>query len=144
MKIWKTFSTKRNSLSANPHFVNFNITFNHWCYEFSECWLRPWYRQLSRERNYCLTCQLRIIYNINKIYKIEKIPAIFNTYIGLRNDLVSVSTKVIKNFSFMIIKQEKENLIQFTINIWKVFLKRLWQNCFCKSVNLTLLNWTLS
>ena len=76
-------------------------TFNHCrCYEFSGCRLKPRYRRLSGERIYCLTCQLRIIYNIDKIYKIKKIPVIFNTYIELRNDLQQCLDQGYKKFWF--------------------------------------------
>ena len=73
---------------------------------------------MDGERNYYLMCRLRTIYNIDKTYKIKKNPVTFNTYNQLRNDLQNVQTKVIKNFGFMITKhQEKENFIQFTVNI---------------------------
>ena len=45
---------------------------------------------MDGERNYYLTCRLRTIYNIDKTYKIKKIPVIFNTYNQLRNDLQNV------------------------------------------------------
>ena len=76
-------------------------TFNHCrCYEFSGCRLKPQYRRLSGERNYCLTCQLRIIYSIDNIYKIKKIPVIYNTYIELRNDLQQCLDQGYKKFWF--------------------------------------------
>ena len=66
----------------------------------SGCRLKPRYRRLSGEINYCLTCQLRIIYSIDKIYKIKKIPVIYKTYIELRNDLQQCLDQGYKKFWF--------------------------------------------
>ena len=49
------------------------------CYKFSGCRLKPTHRRLSRERNYYFICQMRIMYNIDKIYKLQKISTIINT-----------------------------------------------------------------
>ena len=50
--------------------------FNH-CqyYQFNRCRMKPLHKKLSGERN-CFICQLRINYNIDKIYKIVRIPNI--------------------------------------------------------------------
>ena len=56
------------------------------CYQFSGCRMKPLYRRLSGEWNYCFICQLRINYNIDKIYKIVRIPNIINTYILLKEE----------------------------------------------------------
>ena len=54
--------------------------FNHSkCYQFSGCHMNPLHRRLSGERNYCFICQLRINYNIDKIYKIVRILNVINT-----------------------------------------------------------------
>ena len=61
-------------------------SFNHCnCYKFSRCRIKPFRRRLHEERNYCYICQLKINFDRDKIYKINKISDVFNTYI-LPND----------------------------------------------------------
>ena len=57
------------------------------CYEFSGCRQRPMHRNLSGERNYCLFCQIRTTYSLDKIYKMKKIQEVFNVYKHLKKDL---------------------------------------------------------
>ena len=38
------------------------------CYEFSDCRQRPSHRNLSGERNYCLSCQIRKTYNFFRCF----------------------------------------------------------------------------
>ena len=70
------------------------------CYQFSGCHMKPLYRRLSGEWNYCFICQLRINYNIDKIYKIVRIPNIINTYILLREDLQQCLNQGYEKFWF--------------------------------------------
>ena len=70
------------------------------CYQFSGCRMKPLYRRLSGEWNYCFICQLRINYNIDKIYKIVRIPNIINTYILLREDLQQCLNQGYEKFWF--------------------------------------------
>ena len=75
--------------------------FNHCkCYQFSGCRMEPLHRRLTGERNYCFICQLRINYNIDKIYKIVRIPNIINTYILLREDLQQCLNQGYEKFWF--------------------------------------------
>ena len=39
------------------------------------------------EQNYCYICQLKVNYNIDKIYKIVRISGIYNAYVLLKDDL---------------------------------------------------------
>ena len=63
-------------------------SFNHCnCYKFSGCRMKPLHRRLRGERNYCYICQLKVNYNIDKIYKIVRIFDIYNAYVLLKDDL---------------------------------------------------------
>ena len=63
-------------------------SFNHCnCYKFSGCRMKPLRRRLRGERNYCYICQLKVNYNIDKIYKIARISNIYNAYVLLKDDL---------------------------------------------------------
>ena len=57
------------------------------CYKFYGCRLKPIHQSLPGERNYCFICQIRIAYHMDKIYKIDKITDVFNTYLKLKVDL---------------------------------------------------------
>ena len=70
------------------------------CYQFSGCHMKPLYRRLSGEWNYCFICQLRINYNIDKIYKIVRIPNIINTYILLKEGLQQCLNQGYEKFWF--------------------------------------------
>ena len=48
--------------------------------------MKPLHSRVSGERNYCFICQLRINYNVDKIYKIARFPNIINTYILLKEE----------------------------------------------------------
>ena len=49
--------------------------------------MKPLRRRLRGERNYCYICQLKVNYNIDKIYKIVRISGIYNAYVLLKDDL---------------------------------------------------------
>ena len=57
------------------------------CYEFSGCRSKPLYRRLTGKRNYCYICCIRVTYNIDKIYKIQKIGDIINIFWELKEDI---------------------------------------------------------
>ena len=42
------------------------------------------HQSLPGERNYCLICQIRIAYLMDKIYKTGKIADVFNTYLKFK------------------------------------------------------------
>ena len=67
------------------------FTYSSWnkcsCHEFQSCRLKPLYRRLNSERNYCFVCRVRTTYNIDKIYKLKGITEIFNTYRQMKEDL---------------------------------------------------------
>lgn len=66
------------------------ITYNNlnkcFCYKSHGCRQKPKHG-LSGIRNYCTLCQIRETYDINKIYKLDKITDVFNTYLELKTDL---------------------------------------------------------
>ena len=68
------------------------------CYEFSGCRQRPTHRNLSGELNYCLSCQLRKTYSFDKIYKINKIQDVFNTYKNLKEGFQNFLNSGFNNF----------------------------------------------
>ena len=53
---------------------------------------------MSVERNYCLSCQIKKTYNLDKIYKINKIQDVFNTYKNLKEDLQNFLNSGFNNF----------------------------------------------
>ena len=57
------------------------------CYKYSGCPLKPLHRKLSGERNFCFVCSVRVTYNIDKIYKLQKTSDIINTYWEIKEDL---------------------------------------------------------
>ena len=65
----------------------YNILNKCCCHEFQGCQLKPSHRRLSGERNYCFICRVRATYNLDKIYKLKRIPEIFNTYPQMKEDL---------------------------------------------------------
>ena len=73
--------------------INTSLIFlyRHWnycnCYEFTGCCLKPKYRRLIEERNYCYICQMRVTCNIDEIYKIQKIRNIINIFWELKEDI---------------------------------------------------------
>ena len=56
------------------------------------------HRNLSGEHNYCLLCQIRKTYNLDKIYKIRKIQEVFNLYKDLKKDLQNFFNSGFTNF----------------------------------------------
>ena len=68
------------------------------CYEFSGCRQRSTHRNLSCERNYCLSFQIKKAYNLDKIYKIKKIQEVFKTYKNLKEDLQNFLNSGFNNF----------------------------------------------
>ena len=73
--------------------VNTSIIFKYasWSYcecdKFSGCRVKRRHRRLTAERNYCFICRTRIAFNIDKIYKINKIQTIINTFLDLQEHI---------------------------------------------------------
>ena len=103
-------------------------SFNHCnCYKFSGCRMKPLHRRLRGERNYCYICQLKVNYNIDKIYKIARISDIYNAYVLLKDDLQQFldENSDMKNSGFIIITLwEKENFDTVYDKYLKGFIKR--------------------
>ena len=57
------------------------------CDKFSGCRVKRRHRRLTAERNYCFICRTRIAFNIDKIYKINKIQNIINTFLDLKEHI---------------------------------------------------------
>ena len=57
------------------------------CDKFRDCRLKPRHRRLTAERNYCFICRTRIAFNIDKIYRINKIQNIINTFLDLKKHI---------------------------------------------------------
>ena len=57
------------------------------CWRYSGCRARPIHTNLSGERNYCIMCQIKKKFNLDKIYNIAKIQDVFNTFLELKKEL---------------------------------------------------------
>ena len=57
------------------------------CWRYSGCRARPIHTNLSGERNYCIMCQIKKKFNLDKIYNIVKIQDVFNTFLELKKEL---------------------------------------------------------
>ena len=57
------------------------------CDKISGCRLKPRLRRLTAERNYYFICRTRIAFNIDKIYRINKIQNIINTFLDLKKHI---------------------------------------------------------
>ena len=57
------------------------------CDEFSGCRIKPRHKRLTAERNCCFVCRTKITFNIDRIYKINKIKKIINTYLDLKEHI---------------------------------------------------------
>ena len=57
------------------------------CDKFSGCRIKPRHRRLTAERNYCFICRTRITFNIDKIYRVNKIQNIINNFLDLKKYL---------------------------------------------------------
>ena len=71
--------------------TSMSFTYASWSYcecdKFSGCRLKPRHRRLTAERNYYFICRTRIAFNIDKIYRINKIENIFNTFLDLKKHI---------------------------------------------------------
>ena len=57
------------------------------CWEYNGCRARPTHINLFGERNYCLICQIKKTFNLDRIYNITKIQDVFNTFLSLKKEL---------------------------------------------------------
>ena len=65
----------------------YNAYNNCCCDQFQGCRVKPLTSWLDSQRNYCFVCQVKVTYNINKIYKLKRIDEIINTYLQIKEDL---------------------------------------------------------
>ena len=93
--IWRTAEKLKHLALKEIHcqLVNASMIFTYasWkyceCDKFSGCRLKPRQRRLTAERNYCFICRTRITFNIDRIYKINKIQYIINNFLDLKEHL---------------------------------------------------------
>ena len=57
------------------------------CDKFSGCRVKPRHRRLTAERNYYFFCRTRITFHIDRIYRINKIKNIINTFLELKEHI---------------------------------------------------------
>ena len=62
-----------------------------WCYcncwRYSGCRAPPIHTNLSGERNYCIICQIKKTFNLDKMYTLTKIEDVFNIFLELKKEL---------------------------------------------------------
>ena len=67
------------------------FTYASWRYcefdKFSGYRRKPRQRRLAAERNYYFICKTRITFNIDRIYKVNKIQDIINNFLDLKEQL---------------------------------------------------------
>ena len=105
-----TRKLKHLGLETYYQLVNTSMIFTYaiWSYcecdKFSGCRPKPRHRRLTAERNYCFICRTRIAFNIDKIYRINKIQNIINTFLDLKKNIFNSALILdMKNFGFTII-----------------------------------------
>ena len=49
------------------------------CWKYNGCRARPTHINLFGERNYCIMCQIKKTFNLDRIYNVAKIQDVFNT-----------------------------------------------------------------
>ena len=57
------------------------------CWRYSGCRARPVHTNLSGERNYCIMCQIKKTFNLDKIYNLTKIQGVFKLFLELKEEL---------------------------------------------------------
>ena len=57
------------------------------CWKYNGCRAQPTHINLFGERNYCLICQIKKTFNLDRIYNITKIQDVFNTFLSLKKEL---------------------------------------------------------
>ena len=62
-----------------------------WCYcncwRYSGCRAPPIHTNLSGERNYCIICQIKKTFNLDKMYNLTKVQDVFNIFLELKKEL---------------------------------------------------------
>ena len=57
------------------------------CWRYHGCRARPRHRNLFGERDYCIICQIKKRFNLDKIYNLDKIQDVFNNFLSLEKEL---------------------------------------------------------
>ena len=57
------------------------------CWRYHGCRARPTHINLFGERNYCIICQIKKTFNLDKIYSLNKIQDVFNNFLSLKKEL---------------------------------------------------------
>ena len=57
------------------------------CWKYSGCRLRPSHNDFMGARNYCKICQIKIIYNMDRLYNLKSIQQTWKLYVELKEDL---------------------------------------------------------
>ena len=81
--LWEIY----NQLINTCLIFSYNSTKKCCCDQFQGCWVKSLTTWLHGEKNYCYICRVKMIYNIEKNYKLKKISDIINTYEQTKEDL---------------------------------------------------------
>ena len=57
------------------------------CWRYRGCRARPIHTNLSGEWNYCIMCQIKKTFNLDKIYNLTKIQGVFKLFLELKEEL---------------------------------------------------------
>ena len=68
------------------------------CWKYNGCRAQPTHINLFGERNYCLICQIKKAFNLDRIYNITKIQDVFNTFLSLKKELQTFLNSGHRNF----------------------------------------------
>ena len=59
---------------------------------------RDLHTNLFGERNYCIICQIKKTFNLDKIYNLDKIQQVFNNFLSLKKELQIFLNNGYRNF----------------------------------------------
>ena len=67
-------------------------------WRYNGCRARPTHINLFGERNYCIICQIKKTFNLDKIYNLDKIHKVFNNFLRLKKELQIFLNNSYSNF----------------------------------------------
>ena len=68
------------------------------CCRYHGCRARPTHCNLFGKRTYCLICQIKKTFNLDKIYNLHKIQQVWNNFLSLKKELQIFLNSGYRNF----------------------------------------------
>ena len=68
------------------------------CWRYYGCRARPIHTNQSGKRNYCIICQIKKTFNLDKIYNLNQIQDVFNNFLSLKKELQIFLNNGYRNF----------------------------------------------